>query len=149
MITPIPIIISSGPSPPDHKCPKCGHTWNNPPVKMSAGAKRVLAFIVILIIALIIDWSAFRGRHTYHVILKKECMYSHTHWSIVQKGNLYAVSNGDRLLTTTILGIGAWNPEYHEPTAFYSECKAKAYLKRYVEKERKEDKKLKEKKNWK
>lgn len=154
MITPIYIPISKTPSGPDHKCPKCGHEWDNKVKPMSSKAKRILFLCLFLFTLVIIDWAAFQGRHTYHVILKKECQYSNDGYEIVSKGNLYAVKQKDtqygseKYLRTQFGSILPRYVEISKPNTFYSECKARSYLKRYYDVSQRKKLRQEKKTSW-
>lgn len=104
---------------------------------IGAGVLYMMFVIVALVIAFVIDSLVFQSRTYLNLAYPDACEYQVPKgWKIVSNGEMYAVKKdtpeglylweGRRGTTEMYITISA-------PSLFYSECKAKAYLRRYLE----------------
>jgi len=144
-IIPIPIFLHSGSSSeeekPKVKCPKCGYEFV-PPEKEAVEGSAAGAIFFLLMVALLIffavDSMALQGRFIHAVFLKSACDLVVTEpYKIVANDHLYAVEVkgmfGAEYLNDCGYGeINAFYLSVSKPSLFYSECKAKGFLKKYL-----------------
>ena len=145
MFNPIFIPISSDShEKPLEKCPKCGHEYykkdeddnNQTPFWM----KVLLFLLVVVLITLvlwIIDSFALNARYTNNMLYKDECNFEvPVSYKIVSNGKMFAVkvnNSSNEYLYNGRYGIETMNASITEPSLFFTECKAKAYLKAFLD----------------
>lgn len=145
MFNPIFIPISSGShEKPLEKCPKCGHEYYKKDEKDNSKTpfwyKLLLALLVafiIIVVVWMVDYFAFNHRYTNNIIYKDECSFEVPKgWKIVSDGKMFAVkvdNNDDEYLYDGKYRIETMYASIAEPCLFFTECKAKAYLKAYLD----------------
>lgn len=109
-------------------------------VKRTPLIGKVLLFFVIQFVLFTILWSfdgvLMNSRFSNHLIYKEDCdFFVSNDWSIVKNvDGLYAVKRNDN--SGMYLSENRYVREMHitisEPSLFFTECKAKAYLKEYL-----------------
>jgi hypothetical protein len=83
----------------------------------------------------LIDSSFLNERFTHHILLKNECKYEvPPDFKIVSNGKMYAIKSTHN--STFLHNFRNYSelvdPVVLEPTLFFTECKAKAFLKKHL-----------------
>lgn len=148
MSTPIPIIIRGREiQKPLEKCPKCQHEWYKPDEDeddkpMTLGQKLFLWSLWLIVISMflwMIDFMVLDNRFTNHLYYTEDCDYEAPRkWKIVSNGKMYAVQDtGDpdwiKYLKDGGHGIDTYTDE---ASLFFNECKARAFLKDYLDQQK-------------
>jgi len=98
----------------------------------------VLSFVFLLFTFVIVDYYSFSGGLSINLFLKPDCNYvMPDKFSILTDGKYYIVKYEDgiykdKYLSGDIFDIRDWYKDIKPPVKLWSECKAKAYIKRFV-----------------
>jgi len=97
----------------------------------------IFAFVLGIVIFSLIDDQFLNSRYSNDFSLTEDCSFEvPTGWKIVSDGKMFAVkvdNKDDQYLYDGYRGISKTYSYIAEPSLFFNECKAKAYLKKYLE----------------
>lgn len=122
-------------------CPECGQEIIDKETQPMGIREKILTivfgFITILFSLYVIDFVFFNDRYFNDFFLQEDCSFEvPTGWKIVSDGKMFAVkvdNKSDEYLYHGSRGINTMPSYIAEPSLFFNECKAKAYLKKYLE----------------
>jgi hypothetical protein len=99
----------------------------------------LISVYVFMYLLLLIDDLAFQEKYYANITTKSDCSYVvPSPFEIITNGKTYAIKHkrkylGDEYLNVDIFfGDTFFSDEITDPTLFVSECKAKGYLKKYL-----------------
>lgn len=97
----------------------------------------IIALCTLLVLCLLaaFDIFAMNSRNIINITLSEECDYPMPKgWQIVTDGKMFAVkSPNNEYLCEGRYAVTTYHATISEPTLLFSECKARAYMKRYAE----------------
>lgn len=124
------------------KCPQCGYKYSEETEQEETTMKDYLfpiiaGLVFITLIFLAVDNIALQSRYCNELFLKKDCSFVIPDgYEIVTDGKLFVVkvstSYGDKYLCEGSYDITEYSLEISKPSLFFSECKAKSYIKKYM-----------------